>query len=97
MVFRRNTRVARPLGLAGVCVVSLLLLSAGDALGQKKKGGAPGEVNTPPAFGERKKDTLKVGDLAPDFSLPLVKGKGEVKLSSLRGKKPVVLIFGSYT
>lgn len=56
----------------------------------------PGEVNTPPARGERHSDKLKVGDVAPDFTLPAAKGKHEVKLSGLRGK-PVVLIFGSYT
>ena len=42
-------------------------------------------------------DRLKVGDVAPDFTLSLVKGKGEVTLSSFRDKKPVVLIFASYT
>lgn len=57
----------------------------------------PGEINTPPARGERQPDKLKVGDLAPDFTLPMVKVKGEVKLSSFRDKKPVVLIFASYT
>jgi hypothetical protein len=55
------------------------------------------EVNTPAARGERIKDRLAVGAVAPDFSLPLVKGGGEVKLSSFRGKRPVVLIFASYT
>jgi AhpC/TSA family len=57
----------------------------------------PGEVNTPPARAERHPDRLKVGDPAPDFTLPLVKGKGAVRLSSLRDRKPVVLIFASYT
>jgi hypothetical protein len=62
------------------------------------KGGArSGEVNTPPAKGERHEDKLKEGDPAPDFSLPLADGKKEIKLSSFQGKKPVVLIFGSYT
>ena len=36
-------------------------------------------------------------DQAPDFTLPAATGKTEVKLSSFRGRKPVVLIFGSYT
>jgi len=35
---------------------------------------------------------LKVGDLAPDFSLPST-AAGEVKLSDFRGKKGVVLAF----
>ena len=40
---------------------------------------------------------LRVGDPAPDFALPLQHSKDEVALSSFRGKKPVVLVFGSYT
>jgi len=39
---------------------------------------------------------LKVGDPAPDFVLPTADRKAEVQLSSFRGSKPVVLIFGSY-
>ncbi|GIW81287.1 MAG: hypothetical protein KatS3mg105_3094 [Gemmatales bacterium] len=66
-------------------------------LGKGKAGGKKGEVNTPPARGERKQTRLKVGDPAPDFSLPDLSGKNEVRLSSFKGKKPVVLIFGSYT
>ena len=57
----------------------------------------PGEINTPAARGERIRDRLKEGDAAPDFTLPLVKGKGEVTLSSFRSKRPVVLVFASYT
>jgi len=41
--------------------------------------------------------TLKVGDQAPDVSLETLDGKSKVQLSALRGKSPVVLIFGSYT
>ena len=39
---------------------------------------------------------LRVGDQAPDFTLPRTDKSGDVKLSSLRSK-PVVLVFGSYT
>ena len=39
----------------------------------------------------------KVGDLAPDFELWDVDGANPVRLSSLRGQKPVALIFGSFT
>jgi hypothetical protein len=38
-----------------------------------------------------------VGDEAPDFNLPLLGGPAHVRLSSLRGTRPVALIFGSYT
>ena len=40
---------------------------------------------------------LRTGELAPDFTLNPVEGGSPVRLSSLRGKMPVVLIFGSYT
>ena len=40
---------------------------------------------------------LKIGDPAPDFSLETYDKKSRVQLSSLRGQKPVVLVFGSYT
>jgi hypothetical protein len=41
--------------------------------------------------------TLRVGEQAPDFTLPTADKKSEVRLSSLRGRLPVVLVFGSYT
>ena len=41
--------------------------------------------------------SLKVGDAAPDFNLPTSDKKSYFQLSSLRGQKPVVLIFGSYS
>jgi hypothetical protein len=37
------------------------------------------------------------GKTAPDFQLKTVDGKKQVQLSSFSGKKPVALIFGSYT
>lgn len=41
--------------------------------------------------------TLHVGEAAPDFTLPTADKKSEVRLSSFRGRVPVVLVFGSYT
>ena len=41
--------------------------------------------------------SLKVGDAALDFFLETYDRKSRVLLSSFRGKKPVVLVFGSYT
>lgn len=38
-----------------------------------------------------------VGEEAPDFELRTLEGDKVVKLSDFRGKKPVVLVFGSYT
>jgi hypothetical protein len=41
--------------------------------------------------------SLRVGDEAPDFSLETYDRKSRAQLSAFRGKKPVVLVFGSYT
>ena len=38
-----------------------------------------------------------LGAQAPDFELARREGKGRVRLSSHRGKRPVVLVFGSFT
>lgn len=46
----------------------------------------PGDLRIP--------DKLSQGDPAPGFRLH---GKSEVALADFKGKKPVVLIFGSYT
>ena len=40
---------------------------------------------------------LKVGDPAPDFTLPLLHGDRTITLSHETRQKPVVLIFGSFT
>jgi thiol-disulfide isomerase/thioredoxin len=37
------------------------------------------------------------GEMAPDFELASPDGQTTVRLSSLRGKRPVVLVFGSFT
>ena len=40
---------------------------------------------------------LRVGDPAPDFSLPTLDRSETVSLSRFRGDRPVALVFGSYT
>ncbi len=40
---------------------------------------------------------LRPGDMAPDFRLPTLDRQQTVQLSSFRGARPVVLVFGSYT
>jgi hypothetical protein len=39
----------------------------------------------------------KIGDLAPDFELEDPSGENSIKLSNFFGKRPVALVFGSYT
>lgn len=48
---------------------------------------------------QKKYDPLspKIGEIAPDFVLTDSNGENPVRLSDYRGKKPVALIFGSYT
>jgi len=41
--------------------------------------------------------TIKPGDVAPDFELQTQDKTANIRLSSFRGNKPVVLVFGSYT
>jgi Ca2+-binding EF-hand superfamily protein len=60
---------------------------AGDELAPQPGRGRPSEADLP-----------KVGKVAPDFTLPFIGQKDKtVTLSSHAGKKPVALIFGSYT
>lgn len=40
---------------------------------------------------------LRRGDMAPDFELPREDGRGAVRLSEFRARRPVLLVFGSYT
>ena len=66
--------------------------AAANALKQAtRSGGLPGPGEAAPDFSL----SLLEGSAAPDFVK--ADGKGKVRLSSHKGKKPVVLIFGSYT
>ncbi len=49
------------------------------------------------AGASRPKTGPEVGSQAPDFVLRSLESRSDVALSSFRGKKPVALIFGSYT
>jgi hypothetical protein len=46
---------------------------------------------------EADKTAPKPGVPAPDFELFDISGKNTVRLSDFRGKKPVALVFGSFT
>ena len=41
--------------------------------------------------------SIELGQKAPDFTLKSLDGKKTIRLSDYKGKKPVVLVFGSYT
>ena len=50
-----------------------------------------------PLWNVARRGTTRVGQMAPDFALPTVDRTRVVRLSSFRGDRPVVLVFGSYT
>jgi peroxiredoxin len=54
-------------------------------------------VPFPPMWNVARRGSLRVGDQAPDFELPLLDRTRQVRLSAFRGDRPVVLVFGSYT
>ena len=75
-----------------IFAATVMLTMVNVAFAQKptqKPKGRPGDL--------RLATKLKPGDSAPDFTLRTMDGGREVTLSSYRGRKPVVLIFGSYT
>ncbi len=86
--------------LTGACLVlgATAVLAQDQRPTERDRGkGRPGEFNAKPAKGERYQDTLKVGAPAPDFALPDLSGEKQLTLSDSKGKKPVVLVFGSCT
>jgi hypothetical protein len=50
-----------------------------------------------PLWMSAREGSLRVGDTAPDFSLPVLDGSHVVTLSDEFRERPVVLVFGSYT
>ena len=91
--------------VTGIVVVTGVLFAAGRAGAQSSKQKEPPSATAKkPQQAEQRKgrsqrppDKLKVGDVAPDFTLKSLDGPEQVTLSDFRGKRPVVLIFGSYT
>ncbi|MCX6897606.1 MAG: redoxin domain-containing protein [Verrucomicrobia bacterium] len=66
-----------------------MVMAISAAIAQNRPGRHSGDMRMP--------DTLRVGDAAPDFKLKTKDGGREVQLSSFKGKRPVVLVFGSFT
>jgi hypothetical protein len=77
--------------LLGILLTTALLATGDVAPGQQRPRGGrhSGDLRMP--------DSLRVGDAAPDFKLKTKDGSREVQLSSFKGKRPVVLVFGSFT
>ena len=87
-----------------ILAVALPYLVAGCAT-ERPKTGRPAEPTASRKRPRRRDVALKVGQMAPDFELYTLehalgmqsKAAAKVRLSSFRGKRPVYLIFASYT
>ena len=55
------------------------------------------EARPMPPFMRDAMSAPAVGDTAPDFELARLNASATVRLSDYVGKRPVVLVFGSYT
>lgn len=77
------------ISVAVITVLAFLALS-GDAQAQNRQRCGARENSSDD-------QALKVGQLAPTFKLKSLDGKTEFDLKSVRGDKPVLLFFGSYT
>jgi copper chaperone CopZ len=88
----RPDRIVDAAHEAGIELTSLEpALTLPDATPQAGRG-------TPPDFDERVlDDQAKPGEAAPDFDLVAADGVTHVRLSDFRGKRPVILMFGSCT
>lgn len=60
--------------------------------GGNRRRGRGGDANRP-----ARKPAPQLADIAPSFKLKSIDGKDETDTASYRGKKPILLFFGSYT
>ena len=79
--------------------MALLLSAQSGANAYPPPGKTGGNREGPRSFGRsaRYDKAPKVGAVAPIFNLATFDGKRKVSLESFRGKRPVILFFGSYT
>jgi peroxiredoxin len=82
------TAIRRPMMKAGICLLlSLFLFSHGLCEVKKESIYDPGQLKPTESTAK-----LKVGDRAPDFTLPALSG-GKISLSAYLGKKNIVISF----
>jgi hypothetical protein len=55
------------------------------------------DVMASAAYCDLRTPSVAEGDSAPDFELPTLDGDETVRLASLLERRPVALVFGSYT
>jgi hypothetical protein len=79
-------------------VVSVLLLAQAPDPAQERKNARKKQAEELARKMSRGEGNLKAGDDAVDFDLAYAGGKtGRVQLAKFFGKRPVALIFGSFT
>ena len=72
--------------LSCVFLLTVLMLPAHDA-----------DARPMPPYMRNAMNAPAVGEAAPDFELARLNSSATVRLSDYAGKRPVVLVFGSYT
>jgi hypothetical protein len=90
----RGSPVDRPWSIAGQLLTNIRL---GKGLAPEGSPLTLTDVMASPEYRNLMTAKVAVGDVAPDFELPLLDGEGTVSLASLRSERPVALVFGSYT
>lgn len=81
-----------------ICLFLMAVCSSVGCAAPGSGGRAKAETDKSTARRSRDDGAPKVGDVAPRFSLKMLDDDSKkVELASYRGKKPVVLFFGSYT
>ena len=111
--FRRGVRGAAKwllraaVGLVGIYVVLFSAVAVAMMQPPERFGAFMKHMPAPVVWGAlpakrmwlwARRGTLGEGELAPDFSLRTTHDRARrVTLSSYRGQRPVVLVFGSYT
>ncbi|HYK42225.1 MAG TPA: hypothetical protein VE007_07515 [Thermoanaerobaculia bacterium] len=71
----------------------LLLLIAGTGVALIGPRNVIGMIR----YDKRQEGKLKVGDRAPDVTLVGLDGQSNVRIADRIGRRPLVLVFGSYT
>jgi hypothetical protein len=78
-----------------VLLVVGVLLAAVVAFGIARIG--PRNIIGMLRYDTRKEGTLRPGSPAPDVALHVVSGPGTVRIADRIGRRPLVLVFGSFT
>jgi hypothetical protein len=85
----------RAMTIKRVLLSVAILVAAVVAFGVAKIG--PRNVIGMLRYDTRKEGTLRPGSLAPDVALHAVAGAGTVRIADHIGRRPLVLVFGSFT